>query len=97
MKPAFETERQNFAQNSRNGEHQKGVLDARPVPDTAFDALWDAIILDHTTKDRLLSQAILNFTLRGKFDQAAIPLHGIILLVGPPGTPCSSRRTSGSP
>lgn len=62
------------------------MLDSRPLPDADFDSFWDAIILDHTTKDRLLSQAILNFTLRGQFDRAAIPLHGIILLVGPPGT-----------
>lgn len=33
-----------------------------------------------------MAQAVLNFTLRGKLDRAAIPLHGIILLVGPPGT-----------
>jgi len=70
----------------RNDEPAKGVLDSRELPDTAFDALWESIILDSKTKDRLLSQAILNFTLRGKFDRANVPLHGIILLVGPPGT-----------
>lgn len=37
-------------------------------------------------KDRLLSQAILNFTLRPQVDRAHLPLHGVILLVGPPGT-----------
>ena len=56
------------------------------LPDSSFDALWDSIILDQGTKDRLLSQAVLNFTLRGTIDAAKIPLHGIILLVGPPGT-----------
>ena len=29
---------------------------------------------------------MLNFTLRGKVDRSVIPLHGVILLVGPPGT-----------
>lgn len=65
---------------------QKGILDARSLPDDDFDRLWDAIVLDQQVKDRLLSQAILNFTLRGKVDRARAPLHGILLMVGPPGT-----------
>ena|ERR1035437_1178861 len=74
---------------SRNGhadQNPKGILDARPLPDVSFDALWESIILEQQIKDRLLCQAILNFTLRGKLDRASVPLHGIILLVGPPGT-----------
>lgn len=69
-----------------NDRNPKGILDARQLPDESFDGLWDSIILDPKTKDRLLAQAVLNFTLRGKIDRASIPLHGIILLVGPPGT-----------
>lgn len=74
--------------NGRNGhaEKPKGILDSRRLPDDSFDRLWDSIVLEQATKDRLLSQAILNFTLRGKIDRASVPLHGIILLVGPPGT-----------
>src|SRR3546814_7404935 len=49
-------------------------------------ALWNSIILDERLKSQLLSQAMLNFTLRGKVDRSVIPLHGVILLVGPPGT-----------
>lgn len=64
----------------------KGVLDSRSLPDDSFDGLWDAVIIDQGLKDRLLSQAVLNFTLRPKIDRATIPLHGIIVLVGPPGT-----------
>jgi pachytene checkpoint protein 2 len=63
-----------------------GILDSRVLPDDNFGALWDAIILEPETKDRLLSQAVLNFTLRPKVNRAAVPLHGIILLVGAPGT-----------
>lgn len=65
---------------------QKGVLDRRKLPDSGFDALWDAIILDQQLKDRLLSQAVLNFTVRPRLDESTLPLHGVILLVGPPGT-----------
>lgn len=64
----------------------KGIQRIRPLPDPALGALWDSIILDEHVKSQLLSQAMLNFTLRGKVDRSVIPLHGVILLVGPPGT-----------
>lgn len=63
-----------------------GVVDRRRLPDRELRALWDAIILDGDTKERLLSQAVLNFTLRPRVDRARVPLHGVILLVGAPGT-----------
>lgn len=64
----------------------KGIQRSRPLPDPKLGALWDSIILDDLLKSQLLSQAMLNFTLRGKVDRSVIPLHGVILLVGPPGT-----------
>ena len=64
----------------------KGVLDSKKLPDRSFLELWDAIIVDQMVKDRLLAQAVLNFTLRPKLKRSAAPFHGIILLVGPPGT-----------
>ena len=64
----------------------KGVLDSKKLPDRSFLELWDAIIVDQMVKDRLLAQAVLNFTLRPKLRRSAAPFHGIILLVGPPGT-----------
>lgn len=65
---------------------QKGILDFRKLPDQKFDKLWESIVLPPGHKDRLLGQAVLNFTVRSKFQSVALPLHGIILLVGPPGT-----------
>jgi len=67
-------------------ELPKGILDDRNLPDTSFDALWDAVIVEQALKDQILSQAVLNFTLRPKVDRSVVPLHGIIVLVGPPGT-----------
>lgn len=68
------------------GVHAQGILDSRNLPDSSFTATWEAIIVDDEFKNRLLSQAILNFTLRPRVNWAEIPLHGIILLVGVPGT-----------
>ena len=67
-------------------DRPKGIQRVRRLPDPALGALWDSIVLDQTLKAQLLSQAMLNFTLRGKVGRNVIPLHGVILLVGPPGT-----------
>jgi pachytene checkpoint protein 2 len=64
----------------------KGINRSRPLPDDQLGALWNSIIIDEACKAQLLSQAVLNFTLRAKVSREVIPLHGVILLVGPPGT-----------
>jgi AAA+ superfamily predicted ATPase len=48
--------------------------------------LWDSIFVSSDLKESLLCQALLNFTLRPKISREVIPLHGIILLTGKPGT-----------
>lgn len=65
---------------------KKGILEHIPLPNKDFDALWEKIIVPEEVKERLLSQAILEFNLRGKTNPVSIPLHGIMLLAGPPGT-----------
>ncbi len=70
----------------RRSSDQKGIHDIRSLPDQEFDGLWDSIILPPGLKDRLLAQAVLNFTARARLQQVHLPVHGIILLVGPPGT-----------
>lgn len=69
-----------------DGAHQLGVLDHRMLPSDEFLGLWDAILVDEEIKERMLSQALLNFTIRKQVDRSRLPLHGLILMVGPPGT-----------
>lgn len=64
----------------------KGIDRRRALPDPELGALWDSIIVDEHLKRQLLSQAVLNFTVRAKVPRSVLPLHGVILLVGPPGT-----------
>ncbi|OQP67637.1 AAA family ATPase [Niastella populi] len=65
----------------------KGILDKRELPDKDFTELWGRIFMPDEVKNQLLAQVLLELTLRSKIpSKAAIPLHGIILLVGPPGT-----------
>jgi pachytene checkpoint protein 2 len=67
-------------------ELPKGIHRIRELPDPELGRLWDSIIIDESTKERLLAQAIVNFTVRKRVARDVVPLHGAILLVGPPGT-----------
>lgn len=64
----------------------KGIQRIRRLPDPELGTLWDSIIMDERSKSQLLSQAVLNFSIRSKVERTVLPLHGVILLVGPPGT-----------
>lgn len=77
--------RMSASSNGRAAE-QKGILDSRRLPDTTFDAIWESILLPSGQKEQLLAQAVLNFVARPKLQRVALPLHGLIVLVGPPGT-----------
>jgi SpoVK/Ycf46/Vps4 family AAA+-type ATPase len=63
-----------------------GIARQCSLPDGELDDLWNSIFVSPALKDQLLSQALLNFTLRAHVSRAVVPLHGVILLVGPPGT-----------
>lgn len=71
---------------NENWTEARGIQRTRRLPDPKLGALWDSIILDEALKKQLLSQAALSFTLRSKVDRTVLPLHGALLLVGPPGT-----------
>jgi SpoVK/Ycf46/Vps4 family AAA+-type ATPase len=64
-----------------------GVATSRALPDPTFAAAWDAIVLPDDAKQRLARQALATLKLRAAgIAFEALPLHGIILLLGPPGT-----------
>lgn len=65
---------------------QKGILKNCKLPEAEFEELWERIIVPEEIKDRLISQIVLEFTVRREIARGALPLHGLILLVGPPGT-----------
>jgi len=62
--------------NRRDVIEAKGICDTRPLPDKTFEELWDAVIIHPSIKDRLLGQAVLNFTIRPKLNRAEIPFTG---------------------
>jgi SpoVK/Ycf46/Vps4 family AAA+-type ATPase len=64
----------------------KGIHAKTRLPDDDLGSLWDSIVVDPALKQQLLGQAVLNFTVRRRVPRSVLPLHGVILLVGPPGT-----------
>ena len=64
---------------------QPGIADARLLPDPDFEAAWDSIILPDDMKARLARNAVAGVQLRRQVAFEALPLHGVTLLIGPPG------------
>ncbi len=69
-----------------HSEAPKGIHRIVKLPEKGLADLWKSIVVDDEIKSRLVSQAIVNFTVRPKVKRTVLPLHGAILLVGPPGT-----------
>lgn len=67
-------------------ELPKGIQRVWRLPAPELGAMWNSIVMDEERKAQLLSQAVVNFTVRPKVARTVLPLHGVILLVGPPGT-----------
>jgi hypothetical protein len=61
------------------GVSAAGILDSRNLPDPEFAGLWDSLVYEDDLKNRLLAQAVLNFTIRTQVPRAHLPLHGIIV------------------
>lgn len=64
-----------------------GIARTRKLPDAEFAVAWEAIKLPAGVAERLVAQSLLTLSVRQSgvpFEIA--PLHGLILLPGPPGT-----------
>ena len=62
-----------------------GIADARLLPDAEFAAAWDSIFLAGDVKQHMTRIAVASLLLRTKLGFTTLPLHGIMLLTGPPG------------
>ncbi len=56
------------------------------MPDPAYAGHWEAIVAPPDRKDRLLHHALLAWTVRGKIPFETSAVHGLAVLLGPPGT-----------
>lgn len=62
------------------------ISDQATLPNADFAAAWDAIKIDGSVRTRLVAQALLALQLRQHFSFERMPVHGLIVLAGPPGT-----------
>jgi SpoVK/Ycf46/Vps4 family AAA+-type ATPase len=64
---------------------QPGIADTRLLPDADFEAAWYSIVLPDDMKSRMVRTSVAGVQLRRQVAFEALPLHGVTLLVGPPG------------
>lgn len=62
------------------------ISDQQQLPRPEFAAAWNVIKVDETVRKRLVAQSLLSLQLRQHYTFEAMPVHGLILLSGPPGT-----------
>jgi len=64
----------------------EGIVGITELPDPAFADRWDRIIVPADLKERLLNYAVFALRHRGRVSAVAMPVHGLVILSGPPGT-----------
>jgi AAA+ superfamily predicted ATPase len=64
----------------------EGIVAITELPDPAWRDRWDRIIVPPRTKERILSYLLFALRHRGRVSGVGLPIHGVLLLAGPPGT-----------
>lgn len=64
----------------------EGLAGLFELPDPAWEARWNRIVLPAAVKDRLLNYMLFSLRHRGRIDQVGLPIHGLVVLAGPAGT-----------
>lgn len=64
----------------------EGLASLTDLPDGAWQDRWDRIIVEPTMKERLLNFGAFYFGARSRYSSVGLPVHGLVLLEGPPGT-----------
>lgn len=72
--------------HSGTSNNPDGVARRCRLPDDGFGLAWTSIKLPDGVRERLLAQSLLSLTVRQKLPFELAPLHGLILLMGVPGT-----------
>ncbi len=64
----------------------EGIAGLTQLPDPTWAERWDRIILPVEQKDRLLNYVLFSLRHRGRVGGVGVPIHGLVVLAGPPGT-----------
>src|ERR671924_1304916 len=64
----------------------EGLLSIFELPDDAWRSRWDRIVVAEGLKERLLNYVLFSLRHRARIDPVGLPVHGLVVLAGPPGT-----------
>jgi len=64
----------------------EGLAGLVELPDPDWQDRWDRIFLPPEQKARLLNYVLFSLRHRGRVSQVSLPIHGLVVLSGPPGT-----------
>jgi AAA+ superfamily predicted ATPase len=64
----------------------EGIVAMHELPDPAWESRWTRIVVAEDIKDRLLNFTLFSLKNRSRMDAVRLPVHGLIVLAGPPGT-----------
>jgi pachytene checkpoint protein 2 len=64
----------------------EGIVGITELPDPAWADRWDRIVVPDDLKERLLNYLVFSLRHRGRLSAVSMPVHGLVILSGPPGT-----------
>jgi AAA+ superfamily predicted ATPase len=64
----------------------EGIVAMHELPDPAWESRWTRIVVPDDIKERMLNFTLFSLEHRGGTDAVRLPIHGLIVLAGPPGT-----------
>jgi pachytene checkpoint protein 2 len=64
----------------------EGIVAMHELPDAAWESRWTRIVVPDDIKERLLNATLFSLKHRASIDAVRLPVHGLIVLAGPPGT-----------
>lgn len=64
----------------------EGIVSVHELPDAEWESRWSRIVVPATLKERLLNYLVFSLRHRARIDAVGLPVHGLLLLSGPPGT-----------
>jgi AAA+ superfamily predicted ATPase len=64
----------------------EGIVELTELPDEGWVERWKRILLPDGVKDRLLNYLVFALRNRGRLSPVGLPVHGLLVLAGPPGT-----------
>jgi len=64
----------------------EGIVGLYDLPDEDWSDRWDRIVLPSELKARLRNYMLFSLRHRVRLREVALPMHGLVVLAGPPGT-----------